>query len=1140
MPTEQQLYDLVVIGSSAGGIEALSRVLAALPASFPAPIVLAQHLDPARPSNLADILGRRSPLPVTTLSDAEPQRLESGNVYVVPEDRDVEIVDQTARLSIHAGRRSKPSIDLLLTTAAQVYGERLIAVILTGTGSDGTAGARNVKTAGGMVIVENPATAAYPFMPAALSPTTVDIAVDLDQLGLLLGSLLSGAYVSTHLAATTTLQSLLEQVREHTGIDFKQYKRSTILRRLQRRMAAVSTGTLDEYAQYLERHSEEYARLVSSFLINITEFFRDPDFFDYLRKEVIPELITYAREHDRQLRVWSAGCATGEEAYSLAILLAEILGDDLEHFNIRIFATDIDADAIAFARRGIYPAATLAALSPEYVLRYFTPAEDGFAVTKRIRGLVIFGEHDLGQRAPFPHIDLVLCRNVLIYFTTELQRHTLQVFAFSLREGGYLVLGTAETPSPAKNLFVPVQARLRIYRRHGERVLVPPVRMREVVLPVGEAVGAPAEPQPGAPAARPQEQRPHSEVRPRPEAVPMRAGRDNLTSFLLTLQDGIVIVDRDYDVHEINNAAVQLLGIYRPAIGTDLLHLVQNVPVESLRSALETAFRMHHESNNEASSMIVETTEAKPRLLHISWHPSFGAEHLDGPARPDAALLLISDVTEIERTRRVVEEDAAHTREAAAAGPPDVTERQAEIEHLLEQIKRLDGINRDLREANQEMAAANHELRRVNEDLLVGQEEAEASSEEVKTLNEELQATNEELETINEELEATNEEIHTTNDDLQARTKEMQITADELEAQRKISESERVRLAAVLSSMADALVVVDHTGAVVLANPAYERTFGGPPGDVVLTDTEGRPLAPEATPWSRAKEGKPFSMEFTMNTTDGSFRWFEAKGETFQNSEDKLNTVVTIHDITDRSLLRLQELFISVVTHELRAPLASIISALHMLTKQLQMGKTQQVTLLASIASRQAELLDIHVRDVADLESMRRGHLRLSMALVDLAALVQQVVATLDAILGGQEPHLVVHVAPADETALQISGDSLRLEQILINLLTNATKYAAETDHIDLRLRRTGGMAELQVQDYGPGIPAADLEAIFTPFYQVARPSSTSRGGLGLGLYIVRSLVEAHHGTIEVHSEEGKGTTFVLAFPLLHPGGQDA
>src|SRR5215218_555931 len=314
---------LVVVGASAGGIEALSALTTALPPDFPAPIVIAQHLSPHRVSSLAEILSRRTQLPVRTVTAQEP--LEPGVIFVVPPDRDVMITDHEVQVRHEDGVGPRPSVDLLFRSAAEIFGEELIAVILSGSGSDGAAGAREVKAAGGTVIVQNPDSASFPGMPLSLAPSIVDIMANPERIGPLLHDLITGRYTVPVPAEISQLRGFLEQLREESGIDFSTYKQPTIQRRLQRRMAATGQNTLGEYLRYLHRNPEERRRLIASFLIKVTEFFRDPELFNYLRDQVLPELISDAKARGAELRLWSAGCATGEEAYSLAMIVAEYM-----------------------------------------------------------------------------------------------------------------------------------------------------------------------------------------------------------------------------------------------------------------------------------------------------------------------------------------------------------------------------------------------------------------------------------------------------------------------------------------------------------------------------------------------------------------------------------------------------------------------------------------------------------------------------------------------------------------------------------------------------------------------------------------------------------------------------------------------
>ena len=848
--TGPKLHSLVVVGASAGGVEALSTLVSVLPAGFPAPIVLAQHLDPNHPSHLGEILARYSRLPVQTVTDQAP--LESGTIYVIPADRNVEVTDHVLRLRADANViRPKPSINLLLSSAAQAFGEQLIAVILTGTGSDGASGAYQVKSAGGMVIIENPETAAYPALPASLAPTTVDFVADLERIGPLLYELLTGsglpkrtvllanepgtAEVSVQQLGADeheqALRSLLNHVREHSSIDFSKYKVPTILRRLQRRMYATGTTDVSAYMHYLDSHPEEYHRLVGSFLIKVTEFFRDPELFAAMRERVLPDLITKARERSNVLRIWSAGCATGEEAYSLAILVSEALGDELDQFSVQIFATDVDEDAIEFARHGIYPAAALMGVSKRRLARYFLKLDGNYQITKSLRGMVIFGLHDLGLRAPFPHIDLVLCRNVLMYFTKELQTRALQLFAFSLRDGGYLALGSAETTSPLATYFTQVSPSLKLYRRQGERILGP--------IPTSESL---MDRVIGVPRLRPhppsyESARARATLKQPPEQrTPLLRARNSserLGLLVLSLPVGVVVVDRHYDIQMINSNAMRLLGIFTDAVGEDLIHLAQSIPGNALRSVIDAAFQgvqgpTHPlESGQQDTTpteqggslegvVTVETVIGEQRSLQFTCYPYVpGLVNENGEGTPEQVsveenapgeadtavsrqaadvqlvLVLIRDVTAMSRERRklsnmAVEQQAQSLAEQARMQSElETTAQRLQTENarLKQEIDRQSGINRKLLEGNQKLAAANMALRTANEDLQISEEEAEASAEEVKTLNEELQATNEELVTLNEELEATVEELHAANDELQARSRELQELASTLEAQ---------------------------------------------------------------------------------------------------------------------------------------------------------------------------------------------------------------------------------------------------------------------------------------------------------------------------------------------------------------------
>ena len=846
---------LVVVGSSAGGIDALSTLLATLPADFPAPVVIAQHLDPRRESHLAEILARQSALPIRTAT--RETALEPGIVSVVPANQQVEIQPGTLLLTEASEERPVPSIDRLFTSAAAAYGERLIAVILSGTGSDGAAGAQAVKQAGGTVLCENPATARFPGMPLALAPLTVDLVAELEQLGPILAELVTGQRVLIPRDPQPALTHFLNLLRDRYRLDFTQYKLPTIQRRLQRRLVATHSPTLAAYATYLETHPEEVHALTTSFLINVTEFFRDPALFTLLQQRVLPALIARAKQEGAPLRVWSAGCATGEEAYSLGILLAEALGEELARWDVRIFATDVDAEAVEFARHARYPASALTHVPAQLVERYFTPENGQFQLVKGVRVLTVFGLHDLGQSAPFRQIDLILCRNVLIYFTPELQQRALALFAYALRDGGHLVLGQSESMGALAPYFAPVDPTLKLYRRQGERLVIPPARVLtlEARIPERSQTAPPTPPS----------------LTGLPHLPPERTPRSLAEDVVQALPDGVVVVDRHYDIQLLNRAARTLLAIHRVALGEDLIHLLPASLVQPVRTLIDQAFRTPH-APVRTEIAVEEAHSGQPRSLSLR---ALSQPRTAGRERPNLVLMVIQDVTELTQTRRALEH---RLQEAVAA----VAEREQQLAEVRE-------TNRQLSETNYDLTSGVEDLQATAQQLQVRAEEAQAVTEEAETLNEELQSTNEEFETLNEELQSTNEELQATNEELQARSQELQRVNEE-------RETERVRVSALLHSLADAVALIGPDGQVVLSNAAFRALVGDEAALMVAGDASGQPMPEVSGPLGRAARGEAFTLAFTLPGPEGAFRWFEARGQPIRDAAGQpLGGVLVLH-----------------------------------------------------------------------------------------------------------------------------------------------------------------------------------------------------------------------------------------------------
>jgi two-component system, chemotaxis family, CheB/CheR fusion protein len=1084
---------IIIVGASSGGIEAVSRLIEPLPKKFPAPIIVAQHLDPERTSNLLHILDRRTEMPVRQVEDHAD--LEPGVVYVIPSNRIVDFADSDVRVRQTGNARvtPRPSIDLLLESAAQAYGDRVIAIILTGAGSDGTSGAHQVKAHDGTVIIQNPRTAEFPSMPRSLAPTSVDFVRDLEDIGELLVDLVGGA-PSVETEATLPddgLEEFLEHVRSQSSIDFGQYKTPTIMRRLQRRLVATNCNTLDEYRRYLRKNHDEYFQLVNSFLIKVTEFFRDPELFDYLRNTVVPQLIEQGRQRGKQLRVWSAGCATGEEAYSLAIIIADALGDELNDFTVRIFATDIDESAVSFGRRGVYPRAAVKEVPAELVKRYFSSTDGEYEISKQVRNMVVFGQHDLAQRSPFPSIDLVLCRNVLIYFTGDLQRRALQLFAYSLRNGGYLVLGKSESTSPLAEYFEVEDQRLKVYQRHGEPTPLP-------VGPLDTTIFATPRMQPTSSWAS------HSRTHPGlhgADALRARGTTDRNESLLFHLPIGIVVIDRNYDIRTLNNVARHYLGIHGPAIGEDLLHLIRTMPLETLRDAIDRSFR-RSEVVRVDGEWEIETAGGNQVYIEIvCQRQGPDPEGQNG----DTVSIVLTDVTNPVQERRQL----AESRECA----------NQENQQLNDRVTQLYRINQQLVDSNRELAEANEDLRITNEQLLVSNEEAQAAAEEIETLNEELQTTNEELETLNEELQATVEELNATNEDMQARTIELQ---DE----RALSENERARLQTVLVSMGEAVALIDRRGQIVLMNHACRDLFGDDLSRFVPETDEGEMLSDERNPVQRAMHGESFVTQFIVRLSDSERRWFEASSRPVQDGNESPGSVIVIRDITDRSLRLLQEEFMSIASHELRTPLTALRGYLSMLQRHLH-DSDERTQRYLTVSLDMVERLVSLISDLLDVGRLQTGRFDLALESTDLTALVTQTVEMAQSMT---TTHTVEFDAPSQQIIVTV--DPARLQQVLLNLLTNAIRYSPDADRVIVHLSTDDGNVNLTVEDFGIGLTSDAAAQVFSRFYQGdAAKSIGPQRGLGLGLFISKEIIDAHGGEIWVDSEPEQGSTFTVRIP---------
>ncbi|HYE01913.1 MAG TPA: chemotaxis protein CheB [Phycisphaerales bacterium] len=734
-------FPIVGVGASAGGLEALTELLGAVSGEAALSFLIVQHLDPTHESILAKLLGGSSNLTVVQATDRVT--LRPGTVHVIPPD--AQLVLEADGLRVVPGREPRRMpVDVLFQSLAQVAGERAIGVVLSGMGEDGAVGLREIKAAGGIGFVQDPQTARFDSMPrAALATGVADFVLTPRQIGLELERLAQHPYLHAPRPVVTEpmaiseahLQRLYVLLRQATGVDFSFYKTPTIKRRLQRRMALRKAGDVEGYLAFLGEHPAEVRSLYQDMLIHVTRFFREPESFRALSETVFPE-VARAQAGEAPVRVWVPGCSTGEEAYSVAIALEEFLGDRGPVGAVQVFATDISEAALERARLGQYPAGIAEDVSPERLRRFFVRLEGGYQISKPIRERCVFARQDLTRDPPFSKLDLIVCRNVLIYLGQPLQQRIISIFHYALRPTGFLMLGGSETTGPHGELFAVVDKKHRIYRK-------------KLVDARPELEFAPAHaPAPGR--------------RPRvPHPVPVRGNPSLDTEAMRVLLDRYappaVIVDADLVITQSRGRTGTFLELPTGGASLHLLKMAREGLLHGLRSAVDEARRTGKPARKEALNL---RHDGRTLEVAVEAVPLSGVDgHLlivfqGGPAGTHAA----------GEPGEPGHPGSARARGGSPSAPGgDAAHPEAEAHQLRLELES----NREyLHSIIQDLEAANEELQSANEEILSSNEELQSTNEELDTAREELQSTNEEIQTVNEELHARNEELSRVNSDL--------------------------------------------------------------------------------------------------------------------------------------------------------------------------------------------------------------------------------------------------------------------------------------------------------------------------------------------------------------------------------------
>jgi len=725
-------FPIVGVGASAGGLEAFSELLRSLPTNTGMAFVLVQHLHPGYESALTEILARETKMPVREAGDN--MTVEANHIYVIPPSADLEIQNGALHLVTRVKEdRHRLPIDHFLRSLAEGEGNRAIGVILSGTASDGVLGLKAIKAQGGITFAQDEKTAKYDGMPhSAIAAGTVDFILSPTKIAAELARIAKHPYVQQERAGALpeilpvgadNLNKIFYLLRRHSGHDFTYYKHTTIQRRIKRRLLLHKLEKLSDYVRYLDENPTEVDELFHDILINVTGFFRDEEAFEALRDKVFPVLAQKNRE--APLRIWVPRCSTGEEVYSIAIALLEYLGQKATSRVIQIFATDIDSFAIEKARAGVYPENIIQDVGSERLRRFFTKVEGGYQISKSIRDMCVFAIQNVIKDPPFSKLDLISCRNLLIYLGPVLQKRVLNVFHYALNADRYLLLGSAESIGEFANLYSAVDAKAKVYMKKS----VPPPHHIEFALPHEGAFIPP----------------PPAEHRATHERGRLDIQRETDRLLLNKFVPAAVVINEQLEIQQFRGHTGPYL---EPAPGEASFNL--------LRMAREDLMV-------DLSGLVKAATKSKAAAVKTGLRVRYNGDH----RTVDIEVLPMKIADDAELHYLVVFKDMTPQKKAAMETPV-VEKKTAPIE------------DEDKQRLEQELAATKEYLQSVIEQQETSNEELRSAYEEIQSSNEELQSINEELETAKEELQSTNEELATVNDELESRNQELKQANDDL------------------------------------------------------------------------------------------------------------------------------------------------------------------------------------------------------------------------------------------------------------------------------------------------------------------------------------------------------------------------
>ena len=1183
-------FPVVGIGASAGGLEALERFFEHMPEQTGMAFIVVQHLSPDFKSVMDELLARKTRIPIHRVEDGMELRPDA--IFLIPPKKDMITSNGRLLLTDKDPRQLVTlPIDHLFRSLASDCADRAIGIILSGTGSDGSRGIQDIHDAGGLVIAQTPDSSKFDGMPkSAVQTGACDLILTPDEMPQALMRYIkhpcsteSGAGATEALVPESGIEHVFRLLRVSYGIDFSHYKTSTVARRIDRRLLLNRSLDIDDYVRGMENDKDELNNLYKDLLIGVTRFFRDADAFERLIQKYLPEQLA-DHNPDDEFRVWVAGCATGEEAYSLAIALHECFAAMQRPLNVKIFATDVHRTSLDHASAGIYSDAQLGDISPERLERFFVrKSETTFQVTQELRQIVVFAPHNLLRDAPFTKMDLITCRNLLIYFQEPAQRKVLSLFHFGLRTGGLLFLGPSESPGELNDEFTCLDPHWKLYRKRRDIRLLADLRL------------------PLSPGTSTRSQLGTVSVKTGGTLFPDQHILGTYDVLLDRFMPPSLLVNEQRELVESFGGANRFLHVRSRRVSTDVCDLVDPALKVLLSGALPRVFRDRQGVSYRGIRLGAPDAE---RLVNVTL----------SLVENDRSSLVHALIT-------IVEEGLP------PAVVPNVTTEVDVSRASQDQIMALES---ELRYARENLQATIEELETSNEELQATNEELVASNEELQSTNEELHSVNEELYTVNAEyqkkitelteltqdmdnlLEST--QIHTLFLDRKLRVRKFTpmiadtfnlmpqdigrridsfthgidfpdlvetistvmttgvsfekqvcdrrgiwfllrilpyhakdeisgvgltlIDLSNIKEAEALTRAKDLQLSSILKNSPHLVYIKDLKGRFLVVDEAFRRAAEVDPIGMTAQEVFSPVAAELLTTMDQRvmREGTTVETEITLPGEDGAHTFLAVKFPMRDEQGQIIGVGGISTDVTRlktaeanaREAVEQRDRFLAMLSHELRNPLGAIVNAAAVLESDSTDAAIRQEAM--SAIQRQSDQMRRLLDDLLDVSRITQNKIHLQMESIRFDQLISEAVQAVEFTADTQKLTLTVRIP---DGPVYVVGDAARLQQMLVNLLTNSIKYSPTGGEVLVELRRESEDAVLRVKDAGVGIRPEILGKVFDLFVQADDTLDRSSGGLGVGLTLVRVIAELHGGTVRADSEgPGMGSEFTVRLPL--------